>query len=54
MHRRAGRRLLQRQPAGIAVFRVEFDRWIADTDERGMSEHVQEALAELRRVTAGE
>ncbi|MFE3458235.1 TetR/AcrR family transcriptional regulator [Nocardiopsis aegyptia] len=40
--------------AGIAVFRVAFDRWIADTHERGMSEHLHEGLAELRRVTAGE
>lgn len=39
--------------AGIAVFRIAFDRWVGDTDERDMSEHIDEALTELRTVTAG-
>jgi AcrR family transcriptional regulator len=38
--------------AGIAVFRVAFERWINEADERALSRHTREALAELRAVTA--
>ena len=39
--------------AGIAVFRVSFDRWVLDPAARPMGEVAAEALAELRAVTAG-
>ncbi|RDG37484.1 TetR family transcriptional regulator [Streptomyces corynorhini] len=39
--------------AGIAVFKVAFERWIADGEEHAMAPLVREALAELKAVTAG-
>ncbi|MEN3267686.1 TetR family transcriptional regulator [Pseudonocardia sp.] len=39
--------------AGIAVFRIAFERWIDDTDERDLPHHIRESLAELKAVTAG-
>jgi MftR C-terminal domain len=39
--------------AGIAVFRIAFERWIGDDDERTLSHHIRESLAELKAVTAG-
>ncbi|MFE4451904.1 TetR/AcrR family transcriptional regulator [Streptomyces sp. NPDC056796] len=38
---------------GIAVFKVGFERWIATSEERGMSVVMRELLAELKNVTAG-
>jgi hypothetical protein len=38
--------------AGIAVFRVAFDRWITDVKRRDLSRVIRESLAELRSVTA--
>ncbi|WP_329124149.1 TetR family transcriptional regulator [Streptomyces sp. NBC_01465] len=40
--------------AGMAVFRVGFERWVGDSGERDLVEYVRESLAELRAVTAGE
>ncbi|MFD3451961.1 TetR/AcrR family transcriptional regulator [Streptomyces sp. NPDC058691] len=39
--------------AGIAVFKVGFERWIAAAEERGMSQLMRESLDELKAVTAG-
>jgi AcrR family transcriptional regulator len=39
--------------AGIAVFRVAFEGWIADTNERTFSQLIRESLDELKAVTAG-
>jgi AcrR family transcriptional regulator len=39
--------------AGIAVFRIAFERWIDDTDQRDLSHHIRESLDELKAVTAG-
>jgi|SRR5205807_1030314 len=38
--------------AGIAVFRVAFERWITDSQRRGLSRVIRESLAALRAVTA--
>jgi AcrR family transcriptional regulator len=38
--------------AGIAVFRVAFDRWSGGSDERSLSEIIRESAAELRAVTS--
>jgi AcrR family transcriptional regulator len=39
--------------AGIAVFRIAFERWIDDADQRGFSQLIRESLDELKAVTAG-
>jgi AcrR family transcriptional regulator len=39
--------------AGIAVFRVAFERWVYDTGQRDLSELVRESFEELRALTAG-
>ncbi|MEU2872158.1 helix-turn-helix domain-containing protein [Streptomyces olivoreticuli] len=39
--------------AGIAVFKVAFERWTASTGRRELSAFVRESLAELKAVTAG-
>ncbi|MGX6446763.1 TetR family transcriptional regulator [Patulibacter sp. S7RM1-6] len=39
--------------AGVAVFRVAFDRWIADDETRSLQAVAREALAGLRAVAAG-
>lgn len=38
---------------GIAVFKVGFERWIAESEDRAMALVMREVLAELRKVTAG-
>ena len=38
--------------AGIAVFKIAFERWIDPTNERGFSELIRESLRELKAVTA--
>ena len=40
--------------AGIAVFRVAFERWIEDPGEPDLPEVVRESLQELKTVTAEE
>jgi AcrR family transcriptional regulator len=35
---------------GVAVFKVAFERWLADPADRSLAEHIREALAELRAV----
>ncbi|MDF2824159.1 MAG: Bacterial regulatory protein tetR family [Mycobacterium sp.] len=39
--------------AGIAVFKVAFERWLDDKRERSLATHIRESLAQLRSVTAG-
>jgi AcrR family transcriptional regulator len=39
--------------AGMAVFRIAFERWIDDTDQRDLAHHIRESLDELKAVTAG-
>ena len=38
--------------AGIAVFRVAFERWIAEGEDHDLARVIQDALGELRAVTA--
>jgi AcrR family transcriptional regulator len=38
--------------AGIAVFRIAFERWVTDTDQRDLSHHIRESLDELKTVLA--
>ena len=39
--------------AGIAVFRVAFERWVDEGNDRGLPEVIRDSLDELRAVTAG-
>lgn len=39
--------------AGMAVFKVAFEHWIDEINQRDFRELVQTALDELRAVTAG-
>ncbi|MGP9022992.1 TetR family transcriptional regulator [Streptomyces sp. BR1] len=39
--------------AGIAVFKVASERWTASTGHRELSDFLQEALTELKAITAG-
>ncbi len=39
--------------AGIAVFRIAFERWVDDANEEDLPRLVRESLDELKAVTAG-
>lgn len=39
--------------AGITVFRIAFERWINDTGQRDLPQHIRESFDELKTVTAG-
>jgi AcrR family transcriptional regulator len=39
--------------AGIAVFRIAFERWINEDGPGDLPQHIREALNELKAVTAG-
>ncbi len=39
--------------AGIAVFRIAFERWVGDAEERSLRYFIEESLRELQGVTAG-
>jgi AcrR family transcriptional regulator len=39
--------------AGIAVFKIAFQRWIDETSERDFPQLIQESLDELKAVTVG-
>lgn len=39
--------------AGIVVFRVAFERWVGDDNQRDLTCLIREALDELRAITAG-
>ena len=38
----------------IAVFRIGFERWISETDQRDLPQLIRESLDALRAVTAGQ
>jgi AcrR family transcriptional regulator len=39
--------------AGIAVFKVGFERWVAESGDRALADFFRESLDELKGVTAG-
>jgi AcrR family transcriptional regulator len=39
--------------AGIAVFRLAFERWVHDPKRRDLAQHVRQSLSSLKAVTAG-
>ena len=39
--------------AGVAVFKIAFERWISETGPPDLPQVIRESLAELRAVTAG-
>ncbi len=39
--------------AGIAVFRIAFERWIVETNQRDFPVLIRESIAELKAVTSG-
>lgn len=39
--------------AGIAVFKIAFERWINETNQRDLSQLIRESLDELKAMTAG-
>ena len=39
--------------AGIAVFRIAFERWVQETNQRDLPELIRDSLDELKAVTAG-
>jgi len=39
--------------AGIAVFRVAFERWVTESNQRDLPQLIRESLDELKAVTAG-
>ena len=39
--------------AGLAVFKIGFERWVAEGEERPMEELMRESLDQLKAVTAG-
>jgi AcrR family transcriptional regulator len=39
--------------AGVAVFKVAFERWIDGTDQKDLPHFIRESLDELKAVTAG-
>jgi hypothetical protein len=39
--------------AGVAVFKIGFERWVEASEERTMAQLMQESLDELKAVTAG-
>jgi AcrR family transcriptional regulator len=39
--------------AGVAVFRVAFERWVDERDSRELGSLIEESLDELKAVTAG-
>src|SRR4051794_4432053 len=38
--------------AGVAVFRVAFERWVTETADRSLSEVIDESFGQLRALTA--
>lgn len=39
--------------AGIAVFKIAFERWVDETDQRDLPQLIRVSLHELKAVTAG-
>jgi AcrR family transcriptional regulator len=40
--------------AGVAVFKVAFERWIDGPDDKDLVQHIRESLDELKAVTAAQ
>ena len=40
--------------AGIAVFRVAFERWVGEPEDRGLAQVMREALDELKALTGAQ
>ena len=40
--------------AGIAVFRIAFERWVQETNQRDLPELIRDSLDELKAVTASQ
>jgi AcrR family transcriptional regulator len=40
--------------AGVAVFKIAFERWIDDTDQQDLRHLIRDSLDELKAVTAGQ
>lgn len=38
--------------AGVAVFKISFERWHADSAQRALTDHIRESFAGLKAVTA--
>ena len=38
--------------AGIAAFKIAFERWVTETDQRGLPQLIRESLDELKALTA--
>ncbi|MEA2160598.1 MAG: hypothetical protein QOD66_2978 [Solirubrobacteraceae bacterium] len=39
--------------AGIAVFRIAFERWVQETNQRDLPELIRDSMDQLKAVTAG-
>jgi hypothetical protein len=39
--------------AGIAVFRIAFERWVSESGQRDLPQCIRESLGDLQAVTAG-
>ena len=39
--------------AGIAVFKIAFERWVNDAGQQDLVQHIRESFDELKAVTAG-
>ena len=39
--------------SGIAVFKVAFERWVSESNQRDLPQLMRESLDELKAVTAG-
>jgi hypothetical protein len=39
--------------AGIAVFRVAFERWLEESNQKDLPRVIRESLVELKAVTSG-
>ena len=39
--------------AGVAVFKIAFERWIGETNDPELAQLIRESLNELKAVTAG-
>ena len=39
--------------AGIAIFKIAFERWINETSQRDLPQLIRESLHQLKAVTAG-
>jgi hypothetical protein len=39
--------------AGVAVFKIAFERWVHETSQRDLPQLIRESLDELKAMTAG-